>query len=64
MIFFLPIIFKLFFRANEFAYLLRMFLSFHSHFLKSANQEQWHFVFDQCSEQMRRLSQFISVVFS
>ena len=65
MISFLPIIFKLFFRVAGFAQLLRVFLF---PFLKSWNKEQWHFadhqeiLFDQCSEQLRTLFQFIAVV--
>ena len=35
--------YKLFFRVTEFGYLLRVFFTFLSPFLKSANKEQWHF---------------------
>ena len=73
MISFLPIIFKLLFRAAEFVHLLRMLSCFSSHFqnlgirsksisqVLTINQEIF---FGQCFEQLRPLFQFLSIVFS
>ena len=73
MISFLRKFFKLSFKIAEFAHLLRMFSCFYPHIgnlgirsnviwqVLTVNQK---IVFDQCSEQMRPLSKFISVAFS
>ena len=65
MIGFLPIIFKLFFRVTGFAPLLRMFsnLGIRSNDISQVFNINQEILFDQCSEQMWPLFQFISVVF-
>ena len=67
MISFPPIIFKLFFRVPLDLLIFQecFYVLFSS--VKSENEEQWILFrkpfFDQCSEQLRPLFQFISVVF-
>ena len=73
MISFLRKFFKLSFKIAEIAHLLRMFSCFYPHIgnLGIRSSAIWQvltvnqkIVFDQCSEQMRPLSKFISVAFS